>query len=152
MDQKRDHKPPKSPGVVVTNRHESLRSGALRYEAKAVAEAGEGTRNNRLNLAAWKLSRLIAPGALTREAIESELGDAALTAGLGEQEIRATLKTPSKPACVIPGEVQNSASGPHSSIVRIFLDLDSVPLDDHLNVIPKHIEDVLIGELAENQS
>ena len=68
-------------------------AAALRYEAKAVAEAQPGTRNQQLNRSAWKLSRLIAAGVLVREAVESELGNAALSAGLCEREIRATLES-----------------------------------------------------------
>jgi hypothetical protein len=66
---------------------------ALRYEARNVATAREGTRNNQLNRSAFSLGGLIAVGLLTRAAVEAVLTDAALNAGLGEQEIAATLKS-----------------------------------------------------------
>lgn len=66
---------------------------ALRYEAEAVAKAPEGERNRTLNRSAFVLSRFIITGALSRQAVESVLGEAASDAGLGDREIRSTLKS-----------------------------------------------------------
>jgi putative DNA primase/helicase len=66
---------------------------ALRYEAKAVREAKEGTRNATLNRAAFCLGQLVVAGVLCREAVEKELSEAALSAGLGEREIAGTLRS-----------------------------------------------------------
>lgn len=68
-------------------------AAALRGEAQAVAEAPEGTRNNRLNLAGYRLGGLIASGMIDRVTVEDVLGEAALDCGLGEREIRATLRS-----------------------------------------------------------
>ena len=65
----------------------------IRLEAEAVSTAPEGERNRTLNRSAFVLSRFITAGVLTREAVETALGDAASAAGLGDHEIRATLKS-----------------------------------------------------------
>jgi hypothetical protein len=66
---------------------------ALRHEARALREAKQGTRNNTLNRSAFSLGQLVAIGLLPREAVEAELTDAALAAGLGEREIASTLRS-----------------------------------------------------------
>jgi hypothetical protein len=66
---------------------------ALRHEAKAVANAREGTRNTTLNRAAFCLGQLVAAKVLSREAVEAGLTAAALSAGLGEREVAATLRS-----------------------------------------------------------
>ena len=85
-------KPRREPTVIpqVSNRYAEA---ALSYEAKAVATAAEGTRNDALNRSAWNLSRFISIGLLTRASIEAVLGDAASVAGLGDREIASTLKS-----------------------------------------------------------
>ncbi|WP_425465682.1 hypothetical protein, partial [Nonomuraea turkmeniaca] len=53
---------------------------ALTGEIERVATAPDGGRNRALNLAAWKLGKLIARGALPRELVEHALQTAAETA------------------------------------------------------------------------
>jgi len=55
---------------------------ALLREAQIVRQAPEGTRNDRLNRAAFSLGRLVAQAALTPEEVEEELAYAAMRAGL----------------------------------------------------------------------
>lgn len=66
---------------------------ALRGESARVRSADNGERNRTLNAAAWAMGRLIASGLVDRRTVEAELTDAALSVGLGEREIAATLKS-----------------------------------------------------------
>jgi hypothetical protein len=64
---------------------------ALRAEADAVRHAPMGSRNNRLNRAAFCLGMLVAGGELDGRLVEDELLAAAIDAGLPEPEARASL-------------------------------------------------------------
>lgn len=66
---------------------------ALEAETTIVANAIEGTRNDRLNTAALKLGSLVAGGELDEHEVRRELLHAALTAGLSETEAAATIKS-----------------------------------------------------------
>jgi hypothetical protein len=56
------------------------------------AAAGRGGRQQALNLAAFKLGRLVAAGHLQEAHVTAELGAAARTVGLGEAEIAKTIR------------------------------------------------------------
>ncbi len=73
-----------------TNRYAEA---ALRYETRTVRTATPGTRNVTLNRAAFSLGQLVIAGLLARDAVEAELTDAALDAGLCEREIAGTLRS-----------------------------------------------------------
>ncbi len=64
---------------------------ALRREAALVAAALEGTRNNTLNTAAFKIETLIAGGEVDQADAELELQRAAQECGLPEGEARRTI-------------------------------------------------------------
>lgn len=64
---------------------------ALIRESDAVAEAVEGTRNDRLHLAAYNLGRLVAVCDLDLDEITVALTDAAAAAGLGDNEAARTI-------------------------------------------------------------
>lgn len=64
---------------------------ALDNEVDGVHQAVEGTRNDRLNLAAFKMGQLIVTGRIDRATVESELLSAALAVGLPENESRRTI-------------------------------------------------------------
>lgn len=66
-------------------------AAALRAEAAAVAGTAEGCRNNRLNLAAFRLGQLVGSGHLDYGAAASALDAAATTAGLGQREAERTI-------------------------------------------------------------
>ena len=66
---------------------------ALAGEVEVVRAATPGNRNNTLNTAGVKLGNLVASGALERAQVESELTEAALSTGLPQDEIRATLRS-----------------------------------------------------------
>lgn len=86
---KSDHRPFPRTGVG-GNRYAEA---ALRNEVRNVAGAKEGTRNAKLNKAAFSLGGLVAVGLLAREAVENALLEAALVAGLGEAESAATIQS-----------------------------------------------------------
>ncbi len=68
---------------------------ATRNEADAVRAALPGERNNRLNLAAFKLGQIVGAGKLSRSYVESELysAAAALAETDGEQSVLRTIKS-----------------------------------------------------------
>ena len=66
---------------------------ALNEEAAAVAAAPEGTRNDTLNMAAFRLGRYVGSGQLDGQTVTDALTRAALAAGLGEAEIASTLRS-----------------------------------------------------------
>ncbi len=66
---------------------------ALEYEAKAVRDETEGNRNNRLNEAAFSISRYARAHLISETEIERTLLKAALACGLDENEARATIKS-----------------------------------------------------------
>jgi hypothetical protein len=88
-------------------RHVSDRYGAaaVHAEADAVAGAPAGTRNHRLNLAAWRLGRLVAGGVVDEPIARDALLAAATSSGLPWQEsvgtvrsgMRAGLRSPRQP-------------------------------------------------------
>lgn len=67
-------------------------AAALDGEAREVASAPHGQRNGRLNRAAWRLGRLLGDTP-TMHVVAEVLLVAACTAGLGEQEARATIRS-----------------------------------------------------------
>jgi hypothetical protein len=66
---------------------------AIEGEAREVADAPEGQRNERLNLAAWKLGQLVGAGLADEATVTEILVVAALTAGPGEHKIRDTIRS-----------------------------------------------------------
>jgi len=66
---------------------------ALRDEARLVAAAQPGTRNDTLNRAAFSLGQLVAAGLLPQMAVASALADAAERAGLPADEARRTIRS-----------------------------------------------------------
>lgn len=66
---------------------------ALRDECLGLATTQEGSRNTRLNLAAFRLGQLVTGGELTCSTVEYELLAAADRCGLDSREIEATLKS-----------------------------------------------------------
>jgi hypothetical protein len=71
--------------------HKGYASAALASEETQLLQTPIGNRNARLNLAAFRLARFIATGALGRHDVEDVLFDAATRLGLSEREARATI-------------------------------------------------------------
>lgn len=65
---------------------------ALEREVAAVAQAGPGGRNDRLNASAYALGQLVGSGCLDRQTAHDRLFSAARAAGLDQAEIRETLR------------------------------------------------------------
>jgi hypothetical protein len=66
---------------------------ALHMETRDVANAGEGARNNRLNVAAYNLGQLVGDGYLTYGEVEAALLNAAHGAGLPDGEAQRTIES-----------------------------------------------------------
>lgn len=66
---------------------------ALTNEIANMHGAGQGMRNHTLNVAAFNLYRFLATGQLQQATIDAALTSAALSAGLDEHEIAATLRS-----------------------------------------------------------
>jgi hypothetical protein len=64
---------------------------ALRREIESLSRALPGTRNDRLNKAAFALGQLVGAGALEEEETVTALTDAGLRLGLGERECERTI-------------------------------------------------------------
>jgi hypothetical protein len=78
--------------------NEKYITAALRNEVDAMLSATQGTRNATLNRAVFNLGRFVASGEMSETVIEDALADAARKAGLGQQEIAATLRSALKAA------------------------------------------------------
>ncbi|HEY7202430.1 MAG TPA: bifunctional DNA primase/polymerase [Candidatus Dormibacteraeota bacterium] len=88
------------PAPVAPPRPVRLESGlsvyvvaAVEAEAREVAEAPEGQRNNRLNLAAWRLGQLVGAGMVSEASVTAVLLAAAAAAGLAERGASATVRS-----------------------------------------------------------
>jgi len=60
---------------------------------KELSQAAEGSRNNSLNAAAFRLGQFIGAGALARHEVEAMLSQAAIATGLREAEARQTIQS-----------------------------------------------------------
>jgi hypothetical protein len=80
-------------------------ASALAGELLVVASAVEGTRNARLNTAAYKLGGLVAAGALQRADVETALLGVAAAAGLPEEEARKTIQSGMTAGMATPREI-----------------------------------------------
>ncbi len=88
----RETSTPPPPPRPVTGLH-PYAEAALRGEVEKVRSAPVGTRNDTLNRAAFSLGQLVGSGLLDRMTVENELTAAALSAGLEEREIAATIRS-----------------------------------------------------------
>ncbi len=66
---------------------------ALSYECRDVGLAAEGSRNDRLNTAAYNIGQIVGDGLLSRGEVEAALLAAATRAGLPETEATATIRS-----------------------------------------------------------
>jgi putative DNA primase/helicase len=89
---------------------------ALAAELAVLARTPEGSRNARLNQAAFALGQLVGAGVLDRGSVEAGLGGVAAVIGLGEAETRTTIKSGldrgiSEPR-TLPEKAQGRRNGP----------------------------------------
>jgi Bifunctional DNA primase/polymerase, N-terminal len=80
---------------------------ALKKESEAVATAAVGTRNSRLNQAAFSMGTLVAAGAISIELVADHLASAAMSAGLECNEIEKTLQSGLSAGMKHPREVSH---------------------------------------------
>jgi len=85
---------------------------ALERELANMAQAQPGARNDTLNRAAYSLGRLAAAGSLERGEVEAALLAAALAAGLGEREARATIASGLRAGAVSGAALPRAAGAP----------------------------------------
>lgn len=85
------HRDTGSAEVLPQGRSAAWAAAALRGEAAAVAGTAEGFRNNRLNLAAFRVGQLVAAGRLEERDVAGVLCAAAAAAGLGRREAERTI-------------------------------------------------------------
>ena len=83
---------PRSPKTRPDGRN-AYAVAALKKECDAVEAAAEGTRNNRLNAAAFSLGQLVGAQALDRIEVERALLESSRRAGLGQGESTATIRS-----------------------------------------------------------
>lgn len=88
---------------------------AVDGEARAVATAGEGTRNDRLNIAAVKLGGFIGAGKLSRYTVETILTNSARESGLPEKEIGPTIKSGIEHGIKSPRDIPQPKTNGHSA-------------------------------------
>lgn len=92
--------PPEIPGDV-----DAYGAAALRGEAQAVADTAPGGRNDRLNLAAFRLGQLAGAGALKAEQVEEALAQAAAACGLPAREAQRTIASGLEAGTAAPRKV-----------------------------------------------
>lgn len=80
-------------------------AAALLRESEDVAATAEGSRNHRLNAAAFRLGQLVAAGHLSEATVTEALDRAAAAAGLDERERRATILSGLRGGLTKPREV-----------------------------------------------
>ena len=82
------------PGTVTTlpGTASSYAAAALRREAEAMERAPEGTRNDTLNAAAFKMGRHVGAGNIDAELVRATLAEAATRSGLPQHEIDTVLR------------------------------------------------------------
>ena len=86
-------RPPTPTVDGVTGRAAAYVTAAVRGQLEDVAAAAEGTRNARLNQAAFRLGQLAAAGALDPDAAHHSLSAAAAVAGLDAREADRTIRS-----------------------------------------------------------
>ena len=86
---------------------------ALRSELDRLASTPKGSRNDRLNHAAFSLGQLVPGGHLGRAGVGAALEQAALQMGLGEREARATIKSGLDAGRKTPRSVPAEATATH---------------------------------------
>jgi hypothetical protein len=96
------------PPRVPLRDHSAYAAAALSAERASVENAPEGERNHQLNISAMKLGQLAAAGVLDEDEALDELASAARNAGLGDAEIKSTLRSGWKKGLSEPRELPDS--------------------------------------------
>lgn len=125
---------------------------ALQSAATRIADAPEGTRNDRLNAEAFSLGRFVGLGVLTREEILQSLTNAAERSGLTADEARRTIESGMKAGTEAPDAVgdtlrklQGPARGVRLNRKRVVIQVDGGELPS----IVDQAEDALMSDGGE---
>ena len=101
-------------GRQVTGRYAEA---AIRREAEAVAAAPAGTRNHRLNLAAYRLGRLVAGGVVDEAIAREALLAAATASGLAHHESVGTVRSGMTAGRRSPRQPNSGGAAPSTAAV-----------------------------------
>jgi hypothetical protein len=129
--------PPPSADVPAKARHYA--QTALKMELHAVCTAGNGTRNETLNRAAFSLGTLVGGGYLERAEVEQALMAAAESCGLvsdpddGLERTRSTIRSGLDAGILQPRQVEVKAPSPRAA--------SAVPADDYILTPGPHKDD-----------
>ena len=91
--QKKEKKPAKTLAPAKMPKYDAWAEKALNQELAALRSTGEGGRNAQLNTSAFNLGQIVGAGLLSEKDVEEELTRIALTTGLDDKEITATVKS-----------------------------------------------------------
>jgi len=112
----RPMRPPGAPSHATRLRHGSAYVlAALRNEARRVASAPEGRRNDTLNRAAFRLGQLAGAGLLTVGEVNTALADAAAQAGLPPAEAGRTIRSGITAGQRFPRQARQLSQGPRDA-------------------------------------
>ncbi|RLB81908.1 MAG: hypothetical protein DRH24_08540 [Deltaproteobacteria bacterium] len=114
---------------------------ALADESKEVSMASEGTRNHRLNQAAFSLGQLVAGGELGENQAAYSLLGAALESGLSKKESTRTIDSGMKAGM---GQPRNAAMEMFKDIASIGQDNDTANLNGNNWPVPHPLPDELL--------
>jgi hypothetical protein len=84
---------------------------ACEGEARAVADTPPGQRNSRLNLAAWRLGRLVGADLVAKATVATLLRSAAESAGLSQHEALTTINSGLRAGMSHPRDVEIGTGG-----------------------------------------
>lgn len=140
----------------VVDRQERYLTRALDAEVQAVANAAEGQRNNALNLASFKIGQLL-PHGLDDDTARSALLDAAIRAGLPEDEAADTIERALDAGAASPRELPEfteakpEAAGANGTGYDLLTDAElgilSADEIEPQNVQPIWLDRVYVGKL-----
>ena len=97
----------KKPTITFGKKWSHYACAALKKESEAVAMASAGTRNTRLNQAAFSMGTLVAASTISIEVVATSLASAAMSAGLDCDEIEKTLHSGLSAGMKHPREVSH---------------------------------------------
>jgi hypothetical protein len=134
---------------------------ALAYECAEVAASTEPGRNNRLNIASFKMGTLIGAGHLDRAEAECGLAAAAAQCGLSEREAAATIRSGIEAGIKEPRQLpealalQHAASSPpakrNAPPACPLTDLVPLTIPELMTLYPNQREAVIDGLLRQGE-
>jgi len=122
---------------------------ALKKELDELSTTAQGNRNNRLNVAAFNLGQLIAPGQLEEAEVVSALHDMARQIGLEEGEIEGTIRSGITSGRSNPREIPKPEN---ESVIASYDEIVDVKVDQAGNVrtarlMPTRAAEVILSRM-----